>query len=60
MRGRIADDPADVTAALFGQYRLALASLGATPVDRTKITQPAPDDDADPFAFLDTPGKFFT
>ncbi len=60
MRGRIADDPAGVTAALFGQYRLALASLGGTPVDRTKITQPAPDDDSDPFAFLDTPGKYFT
>ena len=60
MRGRIADDPTGVTAALFGQYRLSLASLGATPVDRSKVAQPAPDDDADPFAFLDTPGKFFT
>ena len=60
MRGRIMDSPADATAALFGQYRLSLASLGATPVDRSKVAQPAPDDDADPFAFLDTPGKFFT
>ena len=60
MRGRIADDPAGATAALFGQYRLALASLGATPVDRSKVAQPAPDDADDPFAFLDGTERFFT
>lgn len=60
MRGRIMDSPADATAALFGQYRLTLSALGATPVDRSKVAQPAPDDDADPFAFLDTPGRFIT
>lgn len=57
MRGRITDDPAGATAALFGQYRLALASLGATPVDRSKVAQPAPDDADDPFAFLDDPAR---
>ncbi len=59
MRGRIADDPADVTAALFGQYRLALAALGATPVDRSKVAQPAPDDEDDAFRFLDPAREFF-
>ena len=59
MRGRITDDPAGVTAALFGQYRLSLASLGATPVDRSKVAQPAPDDADDPFAFLDDPARKF-
>ena len=59
MRGRIADDPADVTAALFGQYRLALAALGATPVDRSKVAQPAPDDEDDAFRFLDPACEFF-
>ena len=53
MRGRIVDDPESVTAALFGQYRLALAALGATPVDRSKVSHHLADDDGDdPFQFL--------
>jgi hypothetical protein len=51
LRGRIADEPATASAALLGQYRLFLAALGATPVDRSKVGYRAPEDD-DPFAFL--------
>ena len=61
MRARIHDDPANVPAALFGQYRLALSALGATPVDRSKVNHTPPDDDdADPFGFLDSPSRYFT
>ncbi|MGI3212567.1 hypothetical protein ACROSR_15815 [Roseovarius tibetensis] len=60
MRGRITDDPAGATAALFGQYRLALAALGATPVDRSKLNCRAPDDEADPFAQFDPAQAYFS
>ena len=38
------------TAALISASRQALAALGATPVDRSKIQAPAVDDADDPFA----------
>ena len=41
---------ADLPASFFGNYRMALSSLGATPVDRTKVYQPPQEDDDDPFA----------
>ncbi|MDF3607892.1 hypothetical protein PE067_18150 [Paracoccus sp. DMF-8] len=34
-----------------------LSSLGATPVDRTKVYRPPQDDEDDPFAFLDAPAQ---
>ena len=51
MRAHIMDGlTADLPASFFGNYRMALSSLGATPVDRTKVHQPAQDDEDDPFA----------
>ena len=41
---------ADLPASFFGNYRMALSSLGATPVDRSKVYQPSKDEDDDPFA----------
>jgi len=38
-----------LSASFFGNYRMALSSLGATPVDRTKVYQPPPDDEGDEF-----------
>ena len=38
-----------------GNYRMALSSLGATPVDRTKVYQPPQDEEDDPFAAFDGP-----
>lgn len=53
MRAHIMDgNTADLPASFFGNYRMALSSLGATPVDRSKVYQGDPDDDDDPFDFL--------
>ena len=51
MRGQImAGLPADTPASFFGNYRMALSALGATPVDRTKVYQPAEEPEDDEFA----------
>lgn len=56
MRAQIMDGmTADLPASFFGNYRMALSSLGATPVDRTKIYQPPQEEDDDPFAAFDGP-----
>lgn len=56
MRAQIMDgNTADLPASFFGNYRQAISSLGATPVDKTKVYQPPQDDEADPFGFLDGP-----
>jgi len=53
MRAYIMDgNTADLPASFFGNYRMALSSLGATPVDRGKVFQGAQDDEEDPFEFL--------
>lgn len=58
MRAHIMDDKtADLPASFFGNYRMALSSLGATPVDRTKVYQPKDDDSDDPYGFLDGPAQ---
>lgn len=54
MRAQIMDGmTADLPASFFGNYRMALSSLGATPVDRTKVYQPPQDEEDDPFADFD-------
>lgn len=56
MRALIMDGmTADLPASFFGNYRMALSSLGATPVDRTKVYQPPQEDEDDPFAAFDGP-----
>ena len=56
MRAQIMDGmTADLPASFFGNYRMALSSLGATPVDRTKVYQPPQEDEDDPFAAFDGP-----
>ena len=56
MRAQIMDGlTADLPASFFGNYRMALSSLGATPVDRTKVYQPPQDEEDDPFASFDGP-----
>lgn len=56
MRAHIMDGKtAELPASFFGNYRMALSSLGATPVDRTKVYQPPEGDEDDPFGFLDSP-----
>lgn len=56
MRAQIMDgNTAELPASFYNAYRTALSSLGATPVDRTKVYQPPQDDDDDPFGFLDAP-----
>lgn len=56
MRAQIMDGmTADLPASFFGNYRMALSSLGATPVDRTKVYQPPQEEDDDPFAAFDGP-----
>ena len=53
MRAHIMDgNTADLPASFFGNYRMALSSLGATPVDRSKVYQGEPEEDDDPFEFL--------
>lgn len=41
--------PVDTPASFFNGYRMALSSLGATPVDRSKVYQPPPPDEDDEF-----------
>lgn len=54
MRAQIMDGmTADLPASFFGNYRMALSSLGATPVDRTKVYQPPQEENDDPFADFD-------
>lgn len=54
MRAQIMEGlPAETPASFFSTYRMALASLGATPVDRTKVYQPPEEDEDDPFAAFD-------
>lgn len=56
MRAHIIDgNTADLPASFYGNYRMALSVLGATPVDRTKVYQPREDDEDDPFAIFDGP-----
>lgn len=50
LRGRLADSGGEVTAAMLGAYRSALVSLGATPVDRSRVATDAKTDGEDPFA----------
>lgn len=50
MRAEIMARTPELPASFFTAYRQALSSLGATPVDRTKVHQPQEDDDDDPFA----------
>lgn len=50
MRAQIMDGgAADRPASFFGNYRMALSSLGATPVDRSKVAQPPREDEGDEF-----------
>lgn len=54
MRAQIMDGlPADMPASFFGNYRMALSSLGATPVDRSKVYQAPEEQEDDPFAAFD-------
>ena len=54
MRAQIMDgNTAELPASFFGNYRMALSSLGATPVDRSKVYQPPQDEEDDPFAMFD-------
>ena len=54
MRAKIMDgNTAELPASFFGNYRMALSSLGATPVDRSKVYQPPQDEEDDPFAMFD-------
>ncbi|EXL06226.1 hypothetical protein BG46_15715 [Brucella anthropi] len=54
MRAHIMDgNTAELPASFFGNYRMALSSLGATPVDRTKVYQPHEGEEDDPFAEFD-------
>lgn len=49
-RAQIMDCTTDLPASFFGNYRLLLSSLGATPVDRAKVSQKSAEDEDDPFA----------
>ena len=42
-------------ASFFATYRALLGSLGATPVDRTKVHQGSAEEEDDPFAGLEAP-----
>lgn len=56
MRARIIEgDTENMSASFFGTYRMALSSLGATPVDKTKVYLPPEKDDDDPFSAFDVP-----
>ena len=56
MRAQIMDGKtAELPASFFGNYRMALSSLGATPVDRSKVYQAPEQEDDDPFAAFDGP-----
>jgi phage terminase small subunit len=54
MRAQIMDGmTAELPASFFGNYRMALSSLGATPVDRSKVHVADSEDEDDPFAAFD-------
>ncbi len=54
MRAHIIDgNTAELPASFFGNYRMAISCLGATPVDRSKVHVPDADEPADPFAAFD-------
>ena len=54
MRAHIMDGTtADLPVSFFGNYRMALSALGATPVDRSKVIQPPAEDEDDPFGAFD-------
>ena len=54
MRAHIIDgNTADLPASFFGNYRMAISCLGATPVDRSKVHVPSEEDPDDPFADFD-------
>ena len=54
MRAHIMDgNTADLPASFYGNYRMALSALGATPVDRSKVYQPQAEEEDDPFAAFD-------
>lgn len=54
MRAHIIDgNTAELPASFFGNYRMAISCLGATPVDRSKVHVPDSEDDDDPFADFD-------
>jgi phage terminase small subunit len=50
MRGEIMARTPDLPASFFTAYRQAISSLGATPVDRSKVHQGKPEEPDDPFA----------
>lgn len=50
LRGRVAVEGMATTPAMFGAYRMALGSLGATPADRGRLATAMPEDADDPFA----------
>lgn len=55
MRGQIMTGlSAETPASFYSTYRMALSSLGATPVDRTKVYQPPEEPEDDPFGAFDT------
>lgn len=54
-RARIMSGDPDLPASFFGNYRMMLSSLGATPVDRAKVSQGGEDEPDDPFAAFDRP-----
>lgn len=56
MRAQIMDGlTAELPASFFGNYRMALSSLGATPVDRSKVQVADSEDEDDPFAAFGKP-----
>jgi len=51
MRAQIMDGvTAELPASFFGNYRMALSALGATPVDRSKVHVADNEEEDDPFA----------
>lgn len=50
MRAEIMSGNPELPATFFTAYRQAISSLGATPVDRSKVHQPKDEDEDDPFA----------
>lgn len=52
-RARIMSGEPDLPASFFGNYRMMLSSLGATPVDRAKVSPAGDDEPDDPFAAFD-------
>lgn len=53
MRADLMSGKADLPASFFGNYRMALSCLGATPVDRSKVHTPKDEDEDDEFSAFD-------